>query len=517
MWWETAEGASGLGGLKTSELPLYGIQRLSDFAVDAPICLVEGEKAADSLVARGVPALGTVCGASATPTSEVLNVLVHRDVVLWPDNDTVGQQHMDRIAAILHDLGSKTRTLRWRDAPPHGDAADFEASTSELLDFIGSAAIDTFQPNLPAERQSTEVGAVIPWEGFDDALLANAEYLERTAVIDKLCYSSAVSMITGGKHAGKSTLARWMAICVSKGYDFLRRSVNQGPVLYIASTDETMAARQELIRLGWSRDDHLRFLSASKLQIDDQQEFLIRLTAEITRMRAVLTIVDMLFDFIPIDDEMSYAGTRKAVGLIQKVASGSGSHIVAIHHAPKNANIGDAAVAALGSQGLAARVSPIILVRRFGPGVHSVSSTDVRDPRGQSIPDSRLVRNEDGSVELGGAFKNYMLAEVYSERVKELLEADPGTEMTAPEVSEALTITYEVARACLSSMCRNGLIQRSGSGKKGKPYRYSVSNDLGGAGSDYPNPTSIGTSGERGISQTESQSQIQRPFAYKDS
>ena len=260
----------------------------------------------------------------------------------------------------------------------------------------------------------------IAWEGFDAAVVANDDYLRRTPIIDKLCYSSAVSLITGGKHAGKSTLARWMAICVAKGWPVLGREVTQGPVFYIASEDETMAARQELIRLGWTRSDPLRFYPATN--IDDPDIFLARLTDEIRRYRVIFVVLDMLFDFVRIADEMSYAGTRAALGKIQNVASLSGAHVLPIHHAPKNAQIGDAAVAALGSQGLAARVSPIILVRRFGPGVHSISSTNVRYPRGESLIESRLLRNADGSVTLGGAFKNYMLAEVYTERVIEILE-----------------------------------------------------------------------------------------------
>jgi DnaB-like helicase N terminal domain/AAA domain len=372
----------------------------------------------------------------------------------------------------------------------------------------------------PLIEAGSGIREAIPWEGFDAAVTANDEYLKRLPVIDKLCYSNAVSMITGGKHAGKSTLARWMAVCVAKGWEFLKRETRQGPVFYIASEDETMAARQELIRLGWKQGDELRFLSAQNIRSDKPEIFLADLTMEIKRARAKLVILDMLFDFVRIDDEMSYAGTREAVGRIQEVASMSGAHIVAIHHAPKNANIGDAAVAALGSQGLAARVSPIILVRRFGPGVHSVSSTGVRDPRGESISDSRLIKNADGSVELGGAFKNYMLAEVYMGRVKEMLEDDPGSEMTAPEISEALTITYEVARSCLSNMFKNQMVHRTGSGKKGQPYRYSIpisgSNGSKQADPNSTFPTVPPNSGERGNSTVDSEPEIQKPFAYKD-
>jgi hypothetical protein len=365
-------------------------------------------------------------------------------------------------ATLVRDVAIKRRVA--------ADASDLIEMTYNGV--ATDSLIGEAQRRIMVLDRGLMVPAEIPWEGLDEAAIVNEEYLKRRPVIDKLCYSSAVSMITGGKHAGKSTLARWLAICVEKGWPFLGREVMQGPVLYVASEDEEMVARSELIELGWQVGDPLKFFGKSKIR-DDDFDFLRHLTQAIKRFRAVLVILDMLFDFVRIDDEMSYASTRRAVGEIQDVASASEAHLCVVHHAPKNANIGDATVAALGSQGLAARVSPIMLVRRFGPGVHSVSSTGVRDPRGQAIAESRLVRNEDGALQLGGAFKNYMLGEVYAQRILDLL-GEEGSEITAPEVQEALEINYEVARASLSFLYKNNLVGRSGTGRKGHPYRYSI-------------------------------------------
>ena len=301
-------------------------------------------------------------------------------------------------------------------------------------------------------------------------------------------------LLGDGTLTHNSTLVRWLAICVAKGLPFLDRAVTQGPVFYIASEDETMAARQELIRLGWNEQDPLRFLSNS--DIEDQESFLAGLGAVIRREGAVLTVLDMLFDFVRISDEMSYAGTRDAVGKIQNVATEGGSHIVTVHHAPKNALINEAAVAALGSQGLAARVSPIILVRRFGPGVHSISSTSVRDPRGEQIADSRLIKNSDGSVILGGAFKIRMLTEIHTPRIKEFLAEEPGSEFTAGDIKEQLDLSYEVARACLANLYKSGEVERTGAGKKGKPFRYAIyAPDISAANeknAPTDSPTSLG-------------------------
>lgn len=382
-----------------------------------------------------------------------------------------GEGYLAELAAVVPSPGSiEHYAAMVRDTSIKREIAT-KATALAALAYNGVSVDGLIGEMERTLRLPMPVESEIVWEGFEAAQAANEEYLKRTPVIDKLCYSSAVSLITGGKHAGKSTLARWMAICVAKGWPVLGRDVTQGPVFYIASEDETMAARQELIRLGWTQADPLRFYPAQN--VDDPDRFLGRLTEEIKRYGVRFVVLDMLFDFVRIADEMSYAGTREALGKIQNVASQSGAHIVPIHHAPKNAMIGDAAVAALGSQGLAARVSPIILVRRFGPGVHSISSTSVRDPRGEALIESRLIRNEDGSVTLGGAFKNYMLAEVYTERVIEILESEEGAEYTAGDMATALDISYQVASKCLSLLYKQGLAGRDGTGKKGKPFRYS--------------------------------------------
>ena len=327
---------------------------------------------------------------------------------------------------------------------------------------------------VPAVADGNLPAYAVSFELHGGAIAANEEYLKREPVVAGLCYSSAVAMITGGKHAGKSTLARWLAICVAKGLPFLERQVQQGEVLYLASEDETMAARQELLRLGWMENDPIKFLSMSNVTVE-QLEFLEGLKDYLRTNEVKLVIMDMLFDFAPIRDEMSYAQTREAVGAIQSVASVGNCHIVVVHHAPKYMVIVDAAVTALGSQGLAARVSPIIQVRRHGPGVHSVVSTSVRDPRGEAIEEKRLTLNEDGSLVLGKPWKDWMQAEVFAARVLDLFEGgEDGQEWTRADVQESLGISQPLAQACLKKLYNDGQLGRSGTGKRGKPFRYYI-------------------------------------------
>jgi hypothetical protein len=134
IWWTQPDGTKHLGGKKAAELPLFGTELLAKAEYrDGPIVITEGEKAAQSLQVRFVPAVGTVTGARLTPTSTVLDVLRDRVVILWPDNDELGRKHMCRIGEKLRGIAKSVMWFEWPGAPKGGDAADFPGGEDELL------------------------------------------------------------------------------------------------------------------------------------------------------------------------------------------------------------------------------------------------------------------------------------------------------------------------------------------------------------------------------------------------
>lgn len=139
VWW-MIDGNNGLDGIKTQSLPLYAAVQLANVNASEAVVVCEGEKATDALLQRGVVAVGTVTGASGTPSEESLKALLGRTVYLWADNDEPGYGHMSRIAERLFKLGANdVRTVRWVDAPPKGDAADFVGNNTELRNLLEAA------------------------------------------------------------------------------------------------------------------------------------------------------------------------------------------------------------------------------------------------------------------------------------------------------------------------------------------------------------------------------------------
>jgi putative DNA primase/helicase len=119
------DGAPGLRGIRASELPLYGAERVAGCDLSRPVFVAEGEKAAACLHGIGAQAVGTVTGASGTPGAGPLEVLRGREVVLWPDADAAGARHMERIATALAGVAPAVRTLSPQGLPEGGDAADW--------------------------------------------------------------------------------------------------------------------------------------------------------------------------------------------------------------------------------------------------------------------------------------------------------------------------------------------------------------------------------------------------------
>ena len=119
-----------------------------------PVVIVEGEKAADALHARGVSVLGTVCGAGTVPSTDVLRHYINKRMAyLWPDRDHEGQVHMTKIAERLGGDVQMVDLGRLDDLPNEkgADAADWNlAQNADAWAAIKEASSVVTPPDLDA-------------------------------------------------------------------------------------------------------------------------------------------------------------------------------------------------------------------------------------------------------------------------------------------------------------------------------------------------------------------------------
>ena len=156
------DGKDGLNGLKTADLPLYGMESLRAAPPGARVTICEGEKAADALIGAGYTAMGTVTGASSCPLVDAFKPLIGSErVYLWPDNDAPGYAHMTKVAEKLGALNIEPYLIRWPEAPPKADAFDFLARNGDLQSLYanalpwlpGSPAVETVTGDDSVERR----------------------------------------------------------------------------------------------------------------------------------------------------------------------------------------------------------------------------------------------------------------------------------------------------------------------------------------------------------------------------
>jgi hypothetical protein len=121
-------------------LPLYAVERF-DPGTQAEIVVTEGVAAAEALIGMGLAAAGTLTGALHTPTREALAPASRfSPVYLWPDNDSIGVRHMERVAERLWALGARDiRVIRWLGGPRKGDAADFQEAAEGVRKLMEDA------------------------------------------------------------------------------------------------------------------------------------------------------------------------------------------------------------------------------------------------------------------------------------------------------------------------------------------------------------------------------------------
>jgi hypothetical protein len=320
--WERPDGQQGLGGLKTRDLPLYGIHELPPTA-GATVVVVEGEKVRDALAARGIVAVGTVTGAGTIPSDDVLRALISADIVCWPDADEPGRQHMRRIGERLTALGIAHRTIEpWPDAMDGRDGADWRGSDGELRVLITSVASTPSAPPRISRRLST--------------ILADPAALEPPAlVVPRLAWRGRTTLLAAREKAGKSTLATAAAAAVSQGALWLGDATTPGIVLWIALEEHVsdLAARFH----DWQADAARIHVIDSLWGLDDPMD---ALHAEARAVMPTLLVVDTLSALVDATGTRPDPGSSTAwtpiMSALTRIARDTDAAVEILHHARRS-------------------------------------------------------------------------------------------------------------------------------------------------------------------------------------
>ena len=155
-------------------------------------------------------------------------------------------------------------------------------------------------------------------------------------IIDGLLPSGAFSVLAGKPKRGKSSLARYEAVCVAKGQPFLGRDTKRGEILLISLEDPLSHVDNALSALGYDPKVDAMIQIATKLspRID---ESLDAIEAEIIKNPAIsLVVVDTLAKLLRSDDLNDYSGVLQGIEKISALARRHPHiHVQGLAHAKK--------------------------------------------------------------------------------------------------------------------------------------------------------------------------------------
>ena len=105
------------------------LYRLPEVLKAEEVLIVEGEKDAETVAALGFTVTTSPMGAKKW-RPEYSDSLKGKDVVLIPDNDNEGREHMTQVGSALRNIA---RSIKWLDLPglpSKGDVSDWVATFS---------------------------------------------------------------------------------------------------------------------------------------------------------------------------------------------------------------------------------------------------------------------------------------------------------------------------------------------------------------------------------------------------
>ncbi len=296
---------------------------------------------------------------------------------------------------------------------------------------------------------------------------------ELPCVVDGLMLLGGTAILAARPKGGKSTLAMNLALAVARGESFLGRDVRQGSVLYLALEGARSGWRQLLRRLGATDADDVY------LCIDRAPDGALQwLRSAIEEHSPVLVIIDTMQRLLRVKDGNDYAMGSNATDAVIELARECGAALLLLHHSGKTRHA-DIVDSVMGSTAWAASVDTVMVLRksehyrtiaseqRFGESLEEVvlemdEQTHCVSMAGSKSDADRAVAVDAIIVYLRGRAAQY--------------PEDVGVD--EPTIDNHVEGRTKTKREALREGVGNGKIERTGTGKKGDPFLYSVSCSL---------------------------------------
>jgi hypothetical protein len=190
------------------------------------------------------------------------------------------------------------------------------------------------------------------------------------------------------------------------------------------------------------------------------------LSKAIKQFGATLVVIEPLSRFVRIGDFNSYGEVTKALEPLIDLARSSGCHILTLHHTGKGER--ESGDSVLGSTAFFASVDTLLIMRLKDRNhcLHSVQR------HGENLPET--VAHLDpvtGRISSGGELEGFQVR-AYRSKVLDAMGEDSLTEV---DIKQLVGGNSTHTAKALRGLRDEGLVTRTGAGKKGDPFFYTKS------------------------------------------
>jgi len=218
------------------------LYRLPEIVKAKEVILLEGEKDSDTIASMGY--CGTTCPMGAGKWREEYNESIKgKDVVLIPDNDQKGREHMAQVGAALQGVA---KSLKWLDLPglpSKGDVSDWAASFKDPEEAAERLAImiENAGPYEPP-RQKTIEDVIVELSEFQSMSLP-----VKRKILNPWASEQMIALITGWRGTGKTWFAMSLIDAITKHESFGPwESETSVPCLYLEGEMAAQDVRERL-------------------------------------------------------------------------------------------------------------------------------------------------------------------------------------------------------------------------------------------------------------------------------
>lgn len=354
------------------------------------VCIVEGEKDAETLKSWGVPAT-TNSGGAKYWGEEHTKYLHGADVVIIPDNDKAGREGASLKARSLQGVAKRVRMLdlsrHVRDFEAKGDVTDWRdrygGNVDALYDLFD--ALDDWKDIDPNYKPHFKLAM---WSDLETQPEPH-EWL-----IEDLVTRKELAMIAGASQAGKTFFTLDLAMSVARGAPFMGQPTIRGGVVYQAG-EGVRGLRGLRIpaykkRYGLTARDNIPFaLIPSPVNLyssDTDVEALIadvRYAASMMDSPLELVIIDTFSAATPGANENSSEDVSLALKRCEIIRERLNCAVIIVHH--MNAE----GTKARGHTSLGANVDSVLICHLI---------PDARDDNGRKLREVEVYKLKDGEA-----------------------------------------------------------------------------------------------------------------------